>query len=179
MQTAPDLIFLSLLQSVQNCSFQQTRHRAKSHRTWTIDRMKASKYPLEICGCPLPFWDSTQSDFRRNSTRFEFTDCCMHSGPNWHRYRIALFGGDVAGLSVAPHYGASKCYGPTRNLLITIESPWWWFLDGITLLSTVLNQAASLLISFSPTSEWVSSTPLWQDLDIGEDCWIIALKPFK
>jgi hypothetical protein len=32
-QTAPDLIFLSSLQSVRNCSFQQTRRRAKSHRT--------------------------------------------------------------------------------------------------------------------------------------------------
>jgi hypothetical protein len=39
---------------LQNCSFQKTHRRANSHRTWTVDRMKASKYPLESWGCPLP-----------------------------------------------------------------------------------------------------------------------------
>jgi hypothetical protein len=46
-QTAPEFIFLSALQSIQNCSFQQTRRRAKSHKTRIVDRMKTSKYPLE------------------------------------------------------------------------------------------------------------------------------------
>jgi hypothetical protein len=77
--------------------------------------------------------------------------------PKWCHYQILLFGSDVVGLNVATRYGASKCYAPTRNLITTIESL-WWFIDGIMLPSMILNQIASLRISFSPTSEWVSST---------------------
>jgi hypothetical protein len=61
---------------VQNYSFQQTRRRAKSLRIRTVDRIKASKYPLESCGCPLPFWyltlsqilDQTVPDFKLLTT---------------------------------------------------------------------------------------------------------------
>jgi hypothetical protein len=64
----------------------------------------------------------SQSYFRRNNIRFEFTDCCSQSRPNWHRYQIFLFGGDAAGLSVAIRYGGSKCYEPTCNIVTIIES---------------------------------------------------------
>jgi hypothetical protein len=68
--------------------------------------------------------------------------------PNWCRYRIFLFQGDVVGLSLATCYEASKSYAPTCNLITTIESSMWWFLDGITLLSKILNQIA-FLVDFS------------------------------
>jgi uncharacterized protein (UPF0179 family) len=54
-RTGPEFIFLSALQSVQNCSFQQTHRRAKSHRTRIVDQMKASKYPVESWWSALPF----------------------------------------------------------------------------------------------------------------------------
>jgi hypothetical protein len=64
----------------------------------------------------------SQPNFGSNSTRFQFTDCYSQSRPNLCRYRIFLFEGDAARLSIAPHYGASKSYSPTRNLITTIES---------------------------------------------------------
>jgi hypothetical protein len=66
---------------------------------------------------------NSPSDFGKNNTKCEFTDCCLQSRPNGHHYQILLFGGDVVGLSVATCYGASKCYELTHNLIITIESP--------------------------------------------------------
>jgi hypothetical protein len=100
-----------------------------------------------------------QSDFRRNSKRFEFTNCCSESRPIWRRYWIFWFGGDVARLSVAIHYGASKSDAPTCNLVTTIEYSLWWFLDGITFLSKDLNQIA-VLVDFSSLLNpvWESST---------------------
>jgi hypothetical protein len=68
------------------------------------------------------FLFDSQSDFRLNSTRFYFTDCCSQSRLNQRRYQIFLFGGDVDGISIATHYGASESYSPTRNLITTIES---------------------------------------------------------
>jgi hypothetical protein len=68
----------------------------------------------------------SQSDFRWNNTRFEFSDYCTQSMPKWCHYQILLFGGDVVELSVATRYGASKYYLPTRNIVTIIES----FCDG-------------------------------------------------
>jgi hypothetical protein len=59
--TASEFIFLSALQSVQNCSFQQTHRRANRHRTWTTGQMKEIKYRFESCWSPLPFWYLTLS----------------------------------------------------------------------------------------------------------------------
>jgi hypothetical protein len=71
--------------------------------------MNASKYPLEICGCPLPFLYLTLTQISIYwlllAVKTELT---------------TLF--DVAGLSVAIHYGASKSDTPTHNLVTTIES---------------------------------------------------------
>jgi hypothetical protein len=97
---------------------------------------------------------NSQLNFRSNSTRLRFSDCYMQSRLNWRHYQfflfrsdaaglsVFLFRGDAAGLSVAIHYGASKHYAPTHNLITTIESPLWWFLDVITLPSKNLNQIA-------------------------------------
>jgi hypothetical protein len=116
-RTAPDLIFLSSLQSVQNCSFQPTRHRAKSHRTRTIDWMKASKYPLESCGCPLPFWYSTLSQIsNRTAPDFNLLIAARSQGRIDVVIRFFLFGGNAARLSVAICYRAPKSYAPTHNL---------------------------------------------------------------
>jgi hypothetical protein len=82
----------------------------------------------------------SQPNFKSNSTRLRFSDCYMQSRLNWRHYQFFLFGGDAAGLSVAIHYGASKSYAPTHNLISTIESPLWWFLDVIMLPSKNLNQ---------------------------------------
>jgi hypothetical protein len=65
---SPEFIFLSALQFVHNYSFQQTRRHVKSHRIWTVDWMKESKYQLESCGCPLPFWYSTLSQISDRTT---------------------------------------------------------------------------------------------------------------
>jgi hypothetical protein len=58
----------------------------------------------------------SQQNFRSNSNKFQFSDCCLQSRPNQCHYQIFLFGGDAAGLNVAIRYGVSKSYAPTRNL---------------------------------------------------------------
>jgi hypothetical protein len=58
----------------------------------------------------------SQPNFRSNTNRFQFTDCCLQSRLNRRRCQIFLFGGDAAGLSIAIRYGASKSYAPTCNL---------------------------------------------------------------
>jgi hypothetical protein len=60
----------------------------------------------------------SQPDFASNSTRFQFTDCCMQSMLNCCHYQFFLLGGDVTGLTIAICYGDSKSYAPTRNLAI-------------------------------------------------------------
>jgi hypothetical protein len=78
---------------------------------------------LESYGCHLPFWYSTPSqildltapDFNlltaaRSQDRIDVIICSF------------LFGGHVAGLSIAIRYGASKRDTPTHNLITTIES---------------------------------------------------------
>jgi hypothetical protein len=85
--------------------------------------MNANKYPLERCGCLLPFWYSTPSqilDLKVPDFNL-LTVACSQDRIDiviWS----SLFGGDVAGLSVAIRYGASKSDAPTRNLITTIES---------------------------------------------------------
>ena len=58
-RTALEFGFLSALQSVQKCSFQQTRRRANSHGTWTVDRLRFFNEPLETWECLLSLWYST------------------------------------------------------------------------------------------------------------------------
>jgi hypothetical protein len=58
--------------------------------------------------------------------------------------RFSLFGGDAIGSSVVTHYGVSKCYAPSSNLVTIIESSLWWFLV-ITLPSKILDQIAFLM----------------------------------
>jgi hypothetical protein len=147
-RTAPESSFPSALQSVQNCSFQQTRRRADSHRTWTVDRTRASKDPLESWGCLLPFWYSTPRQIS-DQTAPDFNLLAAACSQVWIDIVIwsSLFAGDIARLSVAIHYGASKSDAPTHNLISTIESLLWWFLDMITLTSKNLNQNALRRIS--------------------------------
>jgi hypothetical protein len=98
----------------------------------------------------------SQSNIRRNNTRFKFNNCCSQSRPNRHRYQIFLFGGDAAGLSVAIRYGASKSYAPNLILQPTIEFSLLFVV--ITFLSKNLSQVvfmAEILLpsnveSFSP-----------------------------
>jgi hypothetical protein len=91
----------------------------------------------------------SQPNFRSNSTRLWFSDCCLQSRPNRRHCQFFLFGGDTAGLRVAICYEASKCYAPTHNLIFTIESLLWWFLDVITLPSKNSNQIAFRVDFFS------------------------------
>jgi hypothetical protein len=93
--------------------------------------MNASKYPLEICGCPLPFWYMTPSQIS-DQTAPGFN--LLTAASSQDRIDIviwsSLFGGDVAGLSVAIRYGAYKSNAPTRNLVTTIQSSCDGFLSG-------------------------------------------------
>jgi hypothetical protein len=78
--------------------------------------MKTSKYPLESCGCRLPFWYFTLNQISdRAASDFNLLTS-VRSPHNRRRYQIFLFGGDAAGLSVAIHYGASKSSSPTHIL---------------------------------------------------------------
>jgi hypothetical protein len=56
-------------------------------------------------------------------------------------------------LSIAIRYGASKRYAPTHNLVTYHRILFIVGFGGITLPSMILNQVASLRISFSPNSE--------------------------
>jgi hypothetical protein len=91
----------------------------------------------------------SQPNFRSNNTKFQFTDYCLQSRPKWHHYQILLFWGDVVGLSVATHYGASKCYAPTHNLVTIIKSFLWLLLVRITLPSKISNHMAVWVDFFS------------------------------
>jgi hypothetical protein len=146
-RTARDLIFLSSLQSIQNCSFQQTRCRAKSRRTRTVDRMNASKYPLESCGYPIHFWYATPSQIS-DWTVLDFN--LLAAARSQDRIDIviwsSLFSGDVAGLSVAICYGASKSGTPTHNLVTTIESSCDGSLSRLHFWARILNQIAILTV---------------------------------
>jgi hypothetical protein len=57
-RTALEFGFLSALQSVQKCSFQQTCRRANSHGTWTVERLRFFNKPLETWECVLSLWYS-------------------------------------------------------------------------------------------------------------------------
>jgi hypothetical protein len=79
--------------------------------------------------------------------------------------RFFLFGGDVAGLSVAICYGDSKCYEPTHNLVTIIESFLWWLFIGIMLPSKIALDATSSLrkiVVLLPRN--LSGRPLVQNL---------------
>jgi hypothetical protein len=85
--------------------------------------MQVSKYPLERCGHPLPFWYLTPSQIS-DRTGPDFNLLAAACSQNRIDVVIwsSLFGGDIDGLSVAILYGASKSDAPTRNLITTIAS---------------------------------------------------------
>jgi hypothetical protein len=78
--------------------------------------MRASKYPLEICGSPLPFWYLTLSQISDQTTP-DFN--LLTAARSQDRIDVviwsSLFGGDVARLSVTICYRVSKSDAPTRN----------------------------------------------------------------
>jgi hypothetical protein len=79
--------------------------------------MKASKYPFEICGCPLHFWYSTPSKSSdRTTSDFNLLTAARSQDRIDVVIRFSLFGGDAIGLSIAIYYRASKSYVPTLNL---------------------------------------------------------------
>jgi hypothetical protein len=92
----------------------------------------------------------SQSNFRRNNTRFKFNNYCSQSRPNRHRYQIFLFGGDAAGLSVAIRYGASKSYAPNLILQPTIEFSLLFVV--ITFLSNNLSQVVFMVEILLPSN---------------------------
>jgi hypothetical protein len=80
--------------------------------------MRASKYPLESCGCPLPFWYLTLHQISEGTEPDLNLLTAAHSqGRIDVVIRFFLFGGDVVGLSIAIRYGSSKSYAPTHNLV--------------------------------------------------------------
>jgi hypothetical protein len=84
--------------------------------------MKTSKYPLESCGCRLPFWYLTLSQISdRTAPDFNLLTVTRSQDRIDIVIWSFLFGGGVAGLSIAIRYGASKSDAPTRNLVTTIE----------------------------------------------------------
>jgi hypothetical protein len=87
----------------------------------------------------------SQPNFRSNSNKFQFTDCCLQSRPNRRRCQIFLFGGDAAGLSIAICYRTSTSYAPTHNLITIIKS----FCDGS-------------LLRLRFRARFLSKLPLWQ-----------------
>jgi hypothetical protein len=94
--------------------------------------MNASKYLLEICGCPLPFWYLTPSQISdRTAPDFNLLTAAHSQDRIDVVIWSSLFGGDVAGLSVAVRYRASKSEAPTHNLITTIESSCDGFLSGL------------------------------------------------
>jgi hypothetical protein len=85
--------------------------------------MRASKYPLESGGCPLPFWYSILYQISEKiASDFNLLTVARSQDRIIVVIRFFLFGGDAAGLSVAICYGDSKCYEPTHNLVTIIES---------------------------------------------------------
>jgi hypothetical protein len=111
--------------------------------------MRSSKYPLEICGCTLPFWYSTLHQISEGTAPdLNLLTAARSQGRIDVVIKFFLFGGDAVGLSVAICYGASKSYAPTCNLAtyhrILFVMPFCW----ITLPSKILNQVATLRISF-------------------------------
>jgi hypothetical protein len=85
--------------------------------------MLASKYPLESCGCPLPFWYSTLSQISEGTTPdLNLLTAARSQGRIDVIIGFSLFGGDAVGMGIAIRYGASKSYTPTHNLVTTIES---------------------------------------------------------
>jgi hypothetical protein len=110
--------------------------------------MRASKDLLESWVYLLPFWYSTPRQIS-DQTAPDFNLLTAACSQVWIDVVIwsSLFGGDIAWLSVAIRYGASKSDAPTHNLISTIESLLWWFLDMITLPSKNSNQNALVQIS--------------------------------
>jgi hypothetical protein len=60
-----------------------------------------------------------------------------------------LFGGDVVGLSAVTHYGTSKSYAPTRNLVTIIESFCDGSLSGLHFQAGIRNQMVVLAVFFT------------------------------
>jgi hypothetical protein len=139
--------------------------------------MWASKYPLERWGSPLPFLYSTLSQIS-DRTAPDFNYLTAAGSQEWIDVviRFFLFRGDVVLLSIATHYGACKRYSPTHNLVTTIESSLWWFIDGIMLPSKIWIKLPFWWIPppFEPRMRIVNFT--WRNLIVEEDCCFVAPK---
>jgi hypothetical protein len=111
--------------------------------------MRSSKYPLEICGCTLPFWYSTLHQISEGTAPdLNLLTAARSQGRIDVVIKFFLFGGDAVGLSVAICYGVPKAMHLLVILQPTIESSLWCLFVVITLPSKILNQVATLRISF-------------------------------
>jgi hypothetical protein len=118
----------------------------------------------------------SQPDFRSNNGRLQFTDCCSQSRPNWHHYQILQFGGDVVGLSVATHYGASKCCAPTHNHnQIPFVMVSWWDYASEHGFEPSCHFADFFFLD--PQMRIIKSA--LRNLIVEEDCCFMAPKPIK
>jgi hypothetical protein len=79
--------------------------------------MRTGKYPLEILGCPLPFWYSTLRLISEGTVPdLNLLTAARSQGRIDVVIRFFLLGADAVALSIAIRYGASKRYAPTHNL---------------------------------------------------------------
>jgi hypothetical protein len=148
--------------------------------------MKASKYPLEIWGCPLSFWYSTLSQIS-DQTAPDFN--LLTAARSQDRIDVviwsSLFGGDVARLSVAIRYGVSKSYAPTRNLATYHEILFVMPFVVIMFLSKILNQIvfmAEILFSLNVESFSLKTWVIYHLIESFRCCiWYHAflLNPLK
>jgi hypothetical protein len=120
----------------------------------------------------------SQPHFRYNSTRFQFTNCCLQSRPNWRRYQIFLFKGDVVGLSVVTCYEASTSYAPTHDLtnchrILYVMA----FCCNYVFEQDFEPNCAfgGFLFPFDLRLRIINSA--WRNLIIEEDCWFITRSP--
>jgi hypothetical protein len=142
--------------------------------------MNTSKYPLEICGCRLPFWYSTPRKISDQTTPdFNLLTAARSQDQIDVIIWSSLFGGDVAGLSVAIRYRASKSNAPTCNLVTTIEFSCDGFLSGLRFRAGFWTKLSFWRISppFEPRLRIVNSA--WHNLIVEEDCCFIAPKTYQ
>jgi hypothetical protein len=142
--------------------------------------MNTSKYPLEICWCPLPFWYSTPSHILDQTTPyFNLLAAARTQGRIDVIIWSSLFGGDVAGLSIAIRYGTFQSDASTRNLVTTIESSCDGSLSRLRFWARILNQIAILTVFSSFWISYENRNSARRNLIIEEDCYFIAPKPIR
>jgi hypothetical protein len=138
--------------------------------------MNASKYPLESCRCPLPFWYSTPSQISYwAAPDFNLLTAARSQDRIDVVIWTSLFGGDVVGLSVAIRYRASKSDAPIHNLVTTIESSCDGFMSGLHFRVGFWTKLSFWWIS-PPFEPRMRINSAWCNLIIEEDCCFIAPK---